>query len=51
MTFLKWYTFAIILLAFLLNLYRTAKQDQIGTFIFYIIYTTPILIYIFMSKV
>ncbi len=49
MIFLKWYTFTILLLSFLMNLYNHGKDDNTVGFIVILLMTTPILIYIFLS--
>lgn len=49
MTFLKWYTFVMLLLSLLMNLYRCGKDDNTFEFIVILLMTTPILIYIFLS--
>lgn len=49
MTFLKWYTFIIILLSLLINLYNHGKDDDILGFLVLLIMTTPMLVYIFLS--
>ena len=49
MTFLKWYTFIIILLSFLMNLYKYGSDDNITGFIVILIMTLPMLVYIFLS--
>lgn len=49
MTFLKWYTFIIILLSFLMNLYKYGSDDNIAGFIVMLIMSLPMLVYIFLS--
>ena len=49
MTFLKWYTFIIILLSFLMNLYKHSSDDDITGFIVILIMTLPMLVYLFLS--
>ncbi len=49
MTFLKWYTFIIILLSFIANLYNHASDDDFLGFMVTLIMTTPMLVYIFLS--
>ena len=49
MTVLKWYTFVIILLSYLINLYNHAKDDDLFGFLVILIMTMPMLIYIFLS--
>lgn len=49
MTFLKWYTFIIILLSFLMNLYKHSSDDDVTGFIVILIMTLPMLVYIFLS--
>lgn len=49
MTFLKWYTFIIILLSFLMNLYKYGSDDDFLGFMVILITTTPMLVYIFLS--
>lgn len=49
MTFLKWYTFIIILLSFLMNLYKRSSDDDVTGFIIILIMTLPMLVYLFLS--
>ncbi len=49
MTFLKWYTFIIIFLSFLMNLYKHGNDDDITGFIVILIMTLPMLVYLFLS--
>ena len=49
MIFLKWYTFIILLLSFLMNLYNYGKDDNFLGFMVILIITTPMLVYIFLS--
>lgn len=49
MTFLKWYTFIIILLSFLMNLYKRSSDDDVTCFIVILIMILPMLVYIFLS--
>lgn len=49
MTFLKWYTFVIILLSFIANLYNHANDDDILGFMVISIMTLPMLVYLFLS--
>lgn len=49
MTFLKWYTFIIILLSFIANLYNHASNDDFLGFMVILTMTTPMLVYLFLS--
>lgn len=49
MTFLKWYTFIIILLSFIANLYNRANDDDILGFMVILIMTLPMLVYLFLN--
>ena len=49
MIFLKWYTFTIILLSFIVNLYKYASDNDFLGFMVILIMTTPMLVYIFLS--
>lgn len=50
MTFLKWYTFIMIFLSFLINLYKYGNNnDDIIGFIVILIMTLPMLVYLFLS--
>ena len=49
MIFLKWYTFIMILLSYLMNLYKHGNNDDLRGFLVILIMVTPMLIYIFLS--
>lgn len=49
MTFLKWYTFIIILLSFIANWYNHASNDDFLGFMVILIMTLPMLVYLFLS--
>ena len=49
MTFLKWYTFIIILLSFLMNLYKHSSNNDFLGFMVILIMTLPMLVYLFLS--
>lgn len=49
MIFLKWYTFIMILLSYLMNLYKHGDDNDLRGFIVILIMVTPMLIYIFLS--
>lgn len=49
MTFLKWYTFIIILLSLLINLYNYAHDDNVISFMMVLMTIIPMLVYIFLS--
>lgn len=49
MTFLKWYTFIMILLSFLMNLYKYGSNDDFLGFMIILTMTTPMLVYLFLS--
>ena len=49
MIFLKWYTFILILLSFLMNLFDYGKEESASGFIFTVLASVPMLIYVFLS--
>ena len=49
MTFLKWYTFIIILLSLLMNLYKYGSDDNITSFIVVLMMSLPMLVYLFLN--
>ena len=49
MIFLKWYTFTILTLSLLINLYESGSNDDCGGFILLLFVTIPAIIYVFLS--
>ena len=49
MIFLKWYTFTMLTLSLLMNLYSAGSKKEVKGFVFFLITTIPILIYVFLS--
>ena len=49
MIFLKWYTFAMLTLSLLINLYSAGSEEEVNGFVFFLITTIPMLIYVFLS--